>query len=146
MGQKTYTALGWMFGIDPSKYRLWRDHRECAANLDRGSDVQIYHPTEGTEQGVTGTYVSGRIIRRWDCGVDHVQSCLTIKPARLPCIVRYSLQGARGCYCCKTQRIFPTLLKLLGYLYVEFSQLSPTELAAKTPKFFYNVYKNMIQN
>ena len=115
-------------------------------NMARGSDAQSYHPTEGTQQGVTETYVSGRIIRWWDYEVYHIQSCLTIKPARLACIVRYRLQGTHGCNYCKTHRIFLTLFKLLGYLCIKFSHLSPTGFVAKTPTCFYNVYKNVIQN
>lgn len=41
---------------------------------------------------------------------------------------------------------FPTSLKLLSCPYMEFSNLSPTGLAGKTPKGFYNIYKNMIPN
>jgi hypothetical protein len=47
------------------------------ANMDKGSDVQMCHLTEGTEQGVTGTYVSGAIIiRRCNCGVYHIHTYL----------------------------------------------------------------------
>lgn len=41
---------------------------------------------------------------------------------------------------------FPTSLKLLSCPSMEFSNLSLTGLAGKTPKAFYNIYKNMIPN